>query len=116
MTKVKLEFTLPDKYAGSDMEMFAAMVLASIGDSTHLKKDVIKCIVKNGVKVIDERAEMLDSLGFYAINDSGELPAILDKLLAAKDTDADLDTICPELELWQNVENWTYNDLIGAIS
>jgi len=67
-------------------------------------------------KEIDKRDEMLDSLGFYAINDSKELPAILDKLLAAKDTDADLDEIVPELELWQNVENWSYNDLMGAIS
>lgn len=64
---------------------------------------------------IDERAEMLDNLGFYLSNDEEELPAILDKLLAAKDTDADLDDIVPELELWQNVENWTYNDLMGAI-
>jgi muconolactone delta-isomerase len=109
MTTVKLEFTLPDKYAGSDMEMFAAMVAASIGD-------VIKCIVKNKVKLITERETMLDNLGFYAINDSDELPAILDKLLAAKDTDADLYEICPELELWQNVENWSYNDLMAAIS
>jgi len=116
MKLIKLQFALPDNYSNSDMEMFAAMVAASIADSTHLKKDVIRCIVKNCVKVITERDEMLDSLGFYAINDSTELPAILDKLLAAKDTDADLDEIVPELELWQNVENWSYNDLMGAIS
>jgi hypothetical protein len=112
---VKLELTLPDKYNGSDMEMFAAMVLGSIQDSTHLKKDIIKCIVDNGVKVIDKRTEMLDSLGFYISNDQSELPGILDKLLSCKDTDADLEEICPELILWQNVENWTYNDLMGAI-
>jgi len=116
MKLIKLQFALPDNYSNSDMEMFAAMVLASIGDSTHLKKDVIKCIVKNRVKLITERDTMLDNLGFYAINDSSELPAILDKLLAAKDTDTGLDVICPELELWQNVENWSYNDLMGAIS
>lgn len=112
--KVKLEFTLPDKYIGSDLEMFAAMILWSITDSKHLEKDVIKCIIYNGIKVIDERVEMLDSLGFYAINDSSELPGILDKLLAAKD--ADLDDIVPELNLWQNVENWSYQDLMAAIS
>lgn len=114
--KVKLEFTLPDNYIGTDLEMFAAMVLASIADSTYLKKDVIKCIGNNGIKVIDERAEMLDSLGFYAINTSDELPAILDKLLAHDEEDGDLNFICPELTLWQNVESWTYTDLMAAIS
>lgn len=113
---VKLELTLPDKYEGSDMEMFAAMVAASIQDSTHLKKDVIKCIVKNKIKVIDKRSEMLDNLGFYISNDQSELPGILDKLLAYDEEDGDLVEICPELILWQNVESWTYMDLIGAIS
>lgn len=65
---------------------------------------------------IDERAEMLDSLGFYAINTSDELPAILDKLLAHDEEDGDLNFICPELTLWQNVESWTYMDLMAAIS
>ena len=115
--KVKLEFTLPDKYIGTDLQMFAAMVAASIGDSARLKKDVIKCIVKNKVKLITERDTMMDNLGFYAVNDSDELPDILDKLLAYKGngnmraTDA-----VEELNLWQNVENWTYHDLMGAIS
>ena len=116
--KVKLEFTLPDKYAGSDMEMFAAMVAASIGGSTHLKKDAIKCIVKNCVKVVTERTqkdEMLDHLGYYICNDQEELPAILDTLLAYNGDSTDLDEICPDLVLWEKVENWDYSQLMAAI-
>jgi hypothetical protein len=113
--KVKLELTLPDKYLGGDMEMFAAMVSGSIADSTHLKKDVIKCIVKNKVRVITDRDRMLDSLAYYLVNDSEELPEILDRLLTYDGDSNDLGEICPELVLWQNVEGWSFNDLMGAI-
>ena len=116
MTTIKLEFTLPDKYIGTDLEMFAAMVSGSIAESKHLKKDAIKCIVKNGIKVVDERAEMLDSLGFYLSNDSEELPAILDTLLAYNGESDDLDDICPELSLWHEVDHWGYETLMAAIS
>ncbi len=79
---IKLEFTIPKRYAGSDDQMFAAMVAGSIADSKHLKKDVIKCIVKNGVKVIGERDEMLGNLSHYICNEGHELPRILDELLS----------------------------------
>jgi hypothetical protein len=114
--KVKLEFTLPDKYAGSCKEMFAAMVAASISESTHLKKDVIKCIVKNCVKVVEDKDERLDSLGYYVCNDQEELPAILETLLAYNGDSTDLDEICPELVLWEKVQDWDYSQLMGAIS
>lgn len=68
-------------------------------------------------KILDERAEMLDSLGFYAVNNSDELPDILDKLLDYKgDGNIRATDVVEELELWQNVEHWNYNDLMGAIS
>lgn len=116
--KVKLEFTLPDKYIGTDLEMFAAMVAASIGDSTHLKKDIIKCIVKNCVKVVPEkteRDEMLDNLGYYVCNEPSELPDILDTLLAYEGDSTDLEEICPDLILWEKVETWDYLQLMGVI-
>lgn len=113
--KVKLEFTLPDKYIGADLEMFAAMVAGSIFDSKHLKKDAIKSIADNGIRVIDERDEMLDSLGYYISNDTEELPAILDTLIAYDGESDDLDEICPDLTLWQPVQYWTYSQLMGAI-
>lgn len=117
--KVKLELTIPDKYIRTDLEMFAAMVEASIGDSTHLKKDVIKCIVKNCVKVVpevSEREEMLIRLETFAINEANELPNILDKLLAYKgDKDIPAVNAVQDLYLWQSVENWSYETLMAAI-
>lgn len=113
--KVKLEFTLPDKYLGTDLEMFAAMVSGSIWDSKHLKRDAKKCIVDNGIRVISERDEMLDNLAYYSANDPGDLPAILDKLLAYKGDSNDLEEICPEFCPWEQVEFWDYKTLMGAI-
>lgn len=65
---------------------------------------------------IDERAEMLDTLGFYLSNDSEELPAILDTLLAYNGDSDDLDEICQEISLWHEVDHWGYETLMAAIS
>ena len=102
------------------MEMFAAMVSGSIADSTHLKKDVIKCIVKNYIKVVEvksQREEMLDNLAYYVCNDRKELPEILDKLLSYKgqgriNASDSVDGII----MWEPVQNWDYKTLMGAIS
>jgi hypothetical protein len=58
---------------------------------------------------------MLYSLAYYLVNDSEDLPEILDTLLAYNGDSNDLSVICPKLVLWQNVEGWSFNDLMGAI-
>jgi len=65
---------------------------------------------------LDDRSEMLDSLGYYLSNDGGELPAILDTLLAYNGDSDNLDDICPELILWCEVDHWGYETLMAAIS
>lgn len=65
--------------------------------------------------VIGVKQEMLQNLGYFICNDSGEHEQILDKLLSYKGDSNNLSEIIPELILWQEVENWSYRDLIGAI-
>lgn len=65
---------------------------------------------------VDDRSEMLDSLGYYICNDQEELPAILDTLLAYDGDSTDLDEICPDLVLWEQVDHWGYETLMAAIS
>jgi hypothetical protein len=70
---------------------------------------------KYDYKEENDRDRMLDSLTYYLVNDSEELPEILDRLLAYDGDSNDLGEICPELVLWQNVEGWSFNNLMGAI-
>lgn len=64
---------------------------------------------------IGAKQEMLQNLRYFICNDSGEHEQILDKLLSYKGDSDNLSEIVPELVLWQEVENWSYRDLIGAI-
>jgi hypothetical protein len=70
---------------------------------------------KYDYKEENDRDRMLDSLAYYLVNDSEDLPEILDRLLAYDGDSNDLGEICPKLVLWQNVEGWSFNDLMGAI-
>lgn len=67
-------------------------------------------------KEIDERDEMLSDLSHYVCNDGDELPRILDTLLEYDGDSDNVYEICPDIILWQPVENWSYSQLMGAIS
>jgi hypothetical protein len=50
MKKVTLEFYIPEKYGTS--ELFTAAILDAIKKAEFIKKDIIKCISKNGIKIV----------------------------------------------------------------
>jgi hypothetical protein len=51
--KVTLELYIPAEYTNASEEMLASVVLDAITKSEFLKKDIIDCIKKNGVRAVD---------------------------------------------------------------